>query len=229
MAKTISLITRGLKGTLGDLTFVKSKRYGKHARAKRGTYTEAVLNSRMEESKNRLITANMPAQLIFNAVREEHKDGTLWTRLLSIYRKQIKDGSVPDLHCLKGLECSKEFTLHLLLSDYRVDDSLTDATLHILFKPNHNPVWRKIKYINACRVSLYVLFADLANQQLEKQVVRGPVTKLSASLEPLQADITVPSFAKEYAILIMVEGCMEGKPVGLEHVNGMRVVKTGVV
>ena len=36
MAKVISSIE--LKGTYGNTTYVRSKRYGNHVRAKRGTY-----------------------------------------------------------------------------------------------------------------------------------------------------------------------------------------------
>src|SRR5882724_6884777 len=109
MAKTVSHITRGIQGTLGDLTFVKSKRYGKHVRSKRGTIKPVSLNNSLEENTAELTSAVLPAKLVFNAIRDEHKDGTLWTRLLNIYRKKLKVGSTPDLLCIKDLECSKEF------------------------------------------------------------------------------------------------------------------------
>ncbi len=131
MAKTISLITTGLQGTLGDITYVKSKRYGKHARTKRGTYKPATLNKKMKESSSRLSFANAPAKLIFDALRHDHKDGSLWSRLLSIYRKQVKDGVAPDIQCLAKLECNHDFKLDVLLSDYKLQTVVDNNMLQV--------------------------------------------------------------------------------------------------
>ena len=91
MAKNNSLFSDGFKGTLGGVTFVKSKRYGQHVRSKRGLYTKVKVNDSLKENNEQLSSAVSPAKLIFYAIRDEHKDGTLWNRLLNIYRKKIKD------------------------------------------------------------------------------------------------------------------------------------------
>src|SRR5690348_16521138 len=131
MAKNNSLFSDGFKGTLGDVTFVKSKRYGQHVRAKRGTFIKATVNDSLKENNVQLTSAVTPAKLIFTAIRDEHKDGTLWNRLLNIYRKKIKENSPPSLSCLNGLECSLEHRLEHLTTDYQFDVRVEDNFLHV--------------------------------------------------------------------------------------------------
>ena len=57
MAKVIS--SGDLRGTFGDFTFVKSRRYGDHIRAKRGTYKKAKLNESFKAQNKKLPGANL--------------------------------------------------------------------------------------------------------------------------------------------------------------------------
>ena len=117
MAKITSVVTRGTQGTLQNLTFVNSKRYGDHVRSKRGTIKPAVLNDALIVGKKRLAKANEMAQLVFHAVRDEHKDGTLWSRLLSNFQMQLKEGVAPSVYSLADMECSLEYPLGWLLDN----------------------------------------------------------------------------------------------------------------
>ena len=91
MAKVRSIIK--LSGTLSDMTFVDSKAYGAHARAKRGTYTPISLSEGMQKSAEVQKQVNLMAKIIFDAVNgfvPGFKDGKFWARLLSVFRKQQK-------------------------------------------------------------------------------------------------------------------------------------------
>ncbi|RYG19672.1 MAG: hypothetical protein EOO07_06395 [Chitinophagaceae bacterium] len=93
MAKVRSIIK--LSGTLTDLTFVDSKAYGAHARAKRGTYTPISLSEGMQKSAEVQKQVNLMAKVVFDAVNgfvPGFKDGKFWPRLLSVFRKQQKAG-----------------------------------------------------------------------------------------------------------------------------------------
>jgi hypothetical protein len=95
MAKVRSIIK--LSGTLSDMTFVDSKAYGAHARAKRGTYSPISLSEGMQKSAEVQKQVNLMAKVIFDAVNSfvpGFKDGKFWSRLLSIFRKQHKDGRI---------------------------------------------------------------------------------------------------------------------------------------
>jgi hypothetical protein len=93
MAKVRSIIK--LSGTLSDITFVDSNAYGAHARAKRGTYTPISLSEGMLKSAEVQKQVNLMAKIIFDAVKSfvpGFKDGKFWARLLSVFRKQQKEG-----------------------------------------------------------------------------------------------------------------------------------------
>lgn len=93
MAKVRSILK--LSGTLAGMTFVDSKAYGAHARAKRGTYTPISLPPGMQKSAEVQKQVNLMAKLVFDAVNNfvpGFKDGKFWARLLSVFRKQQKEG-----------------------------------------------------------------------------------------------------------------------------------------
>ncbi|RYF14535.1 MAG: hypothetical protein EOO42_17805 [Flavobacteriales bacterium] len=95
MAKVRSIIK--LSGTLSDMTFVDSKAYGAHVRAKRGTYTPISLAEGMLKSAEVQQQVNLMAKILFDAVIAfvpGFKDGKFWTRLLSVFRKQQKAGKI---------------------------------------------------------------------------------------------------------------------------------------
>ncbi|RZJ80001.1 MAG: hypothetical protein EOO47_09010 [Flavobacterium sp.] len=95
MAKVRSIIK--LSGTLSDMTFVDSKAYGAHARAKRGTYTPISLSEGMQKSAEVQKQVNLMAKVVFDAVNSfvpGFKDGKFWARLLSVFRKQQKAGKI---------------------------------------------------------------------------------------------------------------------------------------
>ena len=95
MAKVRSIIK--LSGTLSDMTFVDSKAYGAHARAKRGTYKPISLSEGMQKSAEVQKQVNLMAKVIFDAVNgfvPGFKDGKFWARLLSVFRKQQKAGKI---------------------------------------------------------------------------------------------------------------------------------------
>jgi len=122
MAKGSNIITDGLRGKLGGIVFVGSKRYGQHVRSKRGTFKPAQLNESMEESSQRLASANIPAKAIFDAVRVHHKDGELWNKLVAIFRKQLKEGTPFHINDLEKLECHEKCRLDklMLCTHYKV-------------------------------------------------------------------------------------------------------------
>lgn len=110
MAKTRSIIK--FSGTLSGITFVDSKTYGAHARAKRGTYKPISLNQGMKESGAVQKQVNLIAKVIFDAVKDfvpGFKDGKLWARLLSVFRQQQKAGKSYSYHDFNTMEMRSDY------------------------------------------------------------------------------------------------------------------------
>ncbi len=84
MARNISTVFK-FQGTLGNVTHVDSPTYGPHSRMERGTYTPITLNETMKQCKDTLMNCNKQAKAVFDALKEEQRDGSLWWRLLAIF------------------------------------------------------------------------------------------------------------------------------------------------
>lgn len=103
------------RGTFNEVTSVRSKTYGDHIRAKRGTKKPAEVNKAFKESTARLKQVNHFAKVIKDALdpyREVFHDGTFWTRLLSLFRNQLKKTGKLSWSALKKFELIGDFRLN---------------------------------------------------------------------------------------------------------------------
>lgn len=105
MAKMVSTVFK-FQGTIEDVTFVNSKRYKPHVRAKKNSKTPFIMPPALAESKARLQSCNQYAKPIFQALRPEPRDGGLWSRIVSLLFAELKAGRPLGLECLKDLECN---------------------------------------------------------------------------------------------------------------------------
>ena len=83
---------------------VKSKAYGEHERAPRGSKSKAVSKPGYEAHGRRLRQSNIPAKLITDALqpfRENFKGGMIWQRLVKHFAAQAKKG---DAYSVTGVE-----------------------------------------------------------------------------------------------------------------------------
>ena len=226
MAKARSPIVH-LSGTVGNIVIVNSGKYGEHPRAKRGTHKPAVLNNVMQQSSERLIDCNKPAKVIFDAVRYEHKDGDLWTDLVSIFRAQAKTGKPFNPKSLMRLECSRKYSLDKLLSrDYDIDVKLVKNKLQITVSLKIIPHFNKRQtYVNGYQVGIAVVFPDFAEYEYKKATAQGPVTGLKSALQPLEFMVPVPKGDAPWLLFLSITGCDGGEVITMPQVKGMAVVK----
>lgn len=229
MAKVTSLTMKGTQGTLQGLTFVKSKRYGAHVRSKRGTIKPAVINDAFVASKERLVMANQQAKLIFNAVRNEHKDGTLWSRLLSVFRNELKEGKKPGVDCLKDLECSKEFRLDRLISlsirDFSVE--IGKKKMKIAVNLKDQPVWKRSRSINGYQLGVVLVFLNFAKGMMHKEGAFGKVLGLDDKPGSVALEVAIPKGYTEYLLFIKLNGCFYREIETAPFAKGMRVIAAG--
>jgi hypothetical protein len=222
MARSVSTVFK-FQGTLGEVTFVKSRRYKPHARMKRGTYTPITINETLKESKELLMHCNGNARLIFQPLREEHRDGTLWSRLLSMFFKQAKAGLKPTVNMFAGLECSTEHTLETLLDDkYEVIVTREKKKLSVAVNLQRHPHWES-KNMRGYDLSVVVLFPNFPKQTVKKEVA-GVDVSLATAPEPLVFDVPMPSANAPYLVLLGIEGYGPGKKGQQPSTRGLKVV-----
>jgi hypothetical protein len=226
MAKARSPIVH-LSGTVGNIVIVNSAKYGEHPRAKRGTHKPALLNNTMQQSSEQLINCNKPAKVIFDAVRFEHKDGDLWTDILTIFRAEAKTGKPFNPKSLMWLECSKKYSLHKLLSrDYDIDVKLVKKKLQVTVSLKTAPKFNKRQtYVEGYQVGITMVFPDLAEYEYKKVSAQGPVTKFKSALQPLEFMVPVPKENAPWLLFLSVTGCVAGDVITMPQVKGMAVAK----
>jgi hypothetical protein len=199
MAKGSNIITHGLSGNLGKVTFVRSKRYGEHIRSQRGTFKPALLNDTMKESSQRMASANVPAKAIFDAVRLHHKDGELWNKLVVIFRKQLKAGVPFHINDLKGLECHETCTLDRLTpcAGHKIQIAQKEDNLCIGLVLGEHPSWSHLQWKHdfQYRLSMIIVYPNLEDGSFIEETAYGPVTAFTAPVEPLSFEVPIPVFA----------------------------------
>lgn len=230
MAKVNNLVTQGLKGTLDNMTFVNSKAYGDHVRRKRGTVKPAVLNEAMVQSKDRLLQVNETARLIFNSIRNEHKDGSLWTRILSALRRQLKETNDNSVTCLLNLECHAKHTLTSILKvDWIIETApIVKRRLCIDLKIHEAPMMRT-RYLPESQVSIHVIFHDPVRNRLSKEVIHSDVFRKRNYPVQLPFVVSVPVRVQSYAIFLKVTECIDGEAKSWPQSTGMRCVAVGII
>lgn len=230
MAKTTGIINRELSGSLGDLTFVNSKAYEPHLRRKRGTVKEAVLNTAMVESKNRLLHVNQIASLIFKSISNEHKDGKLWSNLLSILRLQLKDYNFNDVSCLLNLECHTKRTLSKMLrGGWEVKTAeVSKCQLRIDLHLPNTPEYEN-KYLPEFQITMHVIFPDFTGIKLKKEVACGEVLKRLNCPKEFSYVVSIPAKATEYAVFMKVTEAEDGVALRYPQSTGMCCVAVGTI
>lgn len=212
------------------MVHVRSKRYGDHERNPRGTFKPAVLNEAMEQSKSRLLKVNETASLIYSSLRNEHSDGSLWTRLLSALRLQLKEKNYNDVNCLLELECHAVHTLNNLLR-YSWDLTTYDIVkrqLPITLILDKAPRW-KTRNLHHFQASLHVIFPDLQRAQIHKEIVYSPAFGLLDYPDEISFVVPVPPRASAYAVFLKITGWANGKPCRELQSTGMRCVATAII
>lgn len=225
MAKNISKLIK-LKGTIFGVTLVDSKRYGPHARAERGTYTPITINDTFKESKKLLMRCNKHARVIFGALRDEHRDGELWSKLLSIFFKQAKTGLKPDVKMLAGLECHDKRTLKALVNDsYQVDAVREGKKLRVTVTLGKRPTCDDVKHIIGYHLNVIVLYPNFSKDSLKKEVVQSPLIPLESALAPVDFELPAPSARAPYILLLGIMGMLD-KTQDSRSFQGLAVVGT---
>jgi hypothetical protein len=192
---------------------VNSRSYGKHMRAKRGTYTPITLNAGMVASSKAQNTANKQAKVVFDAVvafANHFKNGMLWRRLLSICRQALKDQDRHFFQYLNRMDIREDYPISRKLNIQQFYYDAECLNFDISFYA---------KQFLPCRISVLRIATDAnfdksilsASTAVDVQDARA---KLSFELEALMED-----YISIY--LLKYEQLDSGVPSGLLKDSGI--------
>ena len=206
MARNISTVFK-FKGTLGNVTYVDSPTYGPHTRMERGTHTPITLNKTMKKCKDTLMNCNKQAKAVFDALKDEPRDGSLWWRLLSIFFQRAKEGLKPNVGMLAGLECDVKHPLSQLLGvSYKVAVERGAKTMGITVKLDQAPRKNDVKQMTHYQLQLVVLYPSFSKGRVRKEIAAGPMTLFSEEPGPVVMEVAAPSATAPYVMLLGITG-----------------------
>jgi len=215
-------------GKIGKLVYVHSKAYKEHVRAAPGTYTEITLNDSLQESKNLLQICNQRLRPLFQALKQEHADGRLWSRLVAIFFQELKAGRKPNTLCFAGIECNLTNTLQELLPQgYQVDVKKEKKKLAVEVRLEAHPKVDDKLPRTGYQLRVIVLYPDFVKDTVRKEVVLGPVTKYDSALKTVKLEVPMPAAKTPYLVLLGVSPLVQEKPLTVQSDIGLRVVAVG--
>jgi len=225
MAKLISLFK--YEGTFRGVTYVDSKTWGEHIRAKRGTHTPVEINEAFKKSGSQTPTANHHAKAIrdlFLPYISDFKDGKMWSRLLSFFKKQLSSGET-DLTKLAAFEFHNQHRLyHLVSRDVSVTESSQNNALEIMATTKRclNQLTEQVDSFQQTLVSTFYT-ADL----------QGITAYADAAIFPFEKDLMhehrtsfdIPDDAAIAVVALKCDLLEDGQPMKHPSTRGMEIVK----
>jgi hypothetical protein len=225
MAKSNS--THDLQGTIGGLTFVNSRAYGKHVRSARGTKKKAKVNKAFKKQSKKLLKANIPAKIVRDAVKLHLQDmpgGTLWKRLVSIFDKQLKAEGVVDFGKLTGLEVNKDHPFgEFLAADVAVTPDKDKDNIRVAVSYPQPPEFKRSKFIDGYRLGVIAIFPDALKNKAKSTAVYSDIIPLEEKTSLMTFEVPVPPRGKSCLLLVRIDGCLGKKVNNTAPTKGMKV------
>ena len=231
MAKSKSILR--LQGTYQGITFVNSRAYGDHVRAARGTHKKADVNEAFKKESARLLNANVPAKVLKDAIdiyREELRGGSLWQRLVSMFRRQLKEKGSYDFGELPPFEVHEDYPFKRFLdprTELQVDKQKRVLTLSLSY-PFH-PEFPRSSFIDGYRLGLIAIFPDVGKLKSCTDLVYSGIIPLKSKVLPVTLTLPIPARSKSFVLCLKIDGCMKDIVNDTPATKGMRVLGSGRV
>lgn len=211
------------------MILVKSRAYGDHLRAKRGTYKKARLNEALKKGTVFVREANAAAKLFRDAIEPFRKgiiDKLLWPNLLSMFRLQQTKTGMVDFSQLEPFELHSLYTLHKVLPVQvarRYDDKTRTLQAVISYSGPHFGNARIEDY----KLTAIVLFPDLKKKTAKTVVQESAILSRKAEQATFDVSVSVPLRAKCFLLCLRIDGYRTGKESRTIATKGMKVIAAG--
>lgn len=228
MAKTTSAIFK-FKGTIDELTFVDSKRYKPHVRARKNSKTPFVMPEALAKSKDRLQVCNEYARPIFQFLRKEANDGSLWSRIVSLLFKELKADRPLGVQCLQNLECNLQHPLsEVLAGGYEISATREHSELRIRVQLHRHPEVKDQIPRVGYQLRFVAIVPDTGMETAYKREVVSALTAYDTDLEAIELTVSLP-LAEAPCMLLMgiVPHLRNEGPTRIMSDSGMKVVWVG--
>lgn len=227
MAKNRSRIFK-LQGTIDDVTFVNSKRYDPHIRAKKNSKTPFVMTAPLAISKERIQECNQYLKPIFQAMRPEVYEGGMWSKMVSLQFAALKAGLPLGLSCYENFECNIQHPLAEALGNgYDFSATREQNQVHVRLQLPGAPTVKDNIPRTGYQLRVVAIGPRPGSEVAYKYIGLGPVTAYDAPLEPVALTIPLPD---EHTPVMLLFGIIPHNRKGANKImsdSGMKVVWVG--
>ncbi len=229
-------------GTFNEVTQVRSKLYGKHIRSRRGSKKPALINAAFQKSVELNKLANPVAKAIKDALapfREGFHDGSMWGRLVGLFKKHFRQYPNLDLSILQGFEVYREVGLSANYNLQTEVNIVSGAEQTIRIRLLSSAMLKLEKYtVSNYRQTLIAVFLDAElRTTTQSESVMFPLAKKMTYDELLKEENwipvgheqivhwPIPSGAKTVLIVVTFEPYRDGKSISRMKIKGISPVK----
>lgn len=212
-----------------DKVMVRSRTYGDHLRAKRGSKSEAKLNDFLQQSCLDLKAANKAAQLIkahLDPFRTNFKGGLIWNQLVKNFKKQLSLKQPFSVSNLKDIEIWELYPLSRFGAYFHVYADLNHDSIKLTIQANHHPNFKR-SFIDSYRMSVLAIFPEFNKMNAATEGCISDIIYTDSGPSPLLFELPIPPNFKQHIIILKVEGTEKGKLNDNVTVKGMKIIAAG--
>jgi len=211
-------------------TYVDSKAYGEHKRARRGTKSKVEVNDTFKVHNVLLSGANIPASLVKKAIdtyRSDFPSGQLWQFLVGMFKTQLKMNIPLNVDQLMYKDINTDYRLsRILKGGYKLEISSNPEMLKVELG-NLNPKFRS-KAIDGFLIEVIVLFFDFNSMESTSDSASSQIIPLNHSQE-LSFNLKPGKSGDSYLICLKLNGCIRDKMLTENSARCMQIIETGII
>ncbi len=204
---------------------IKSRAYGEHTRAARGSKTPVGLNEAFAEHNAKTVAVNSVAKRVHDLLKhcgKQFKEAMLWQGMLSRMRKASSVDMVDLLTALKGMELNSKYPLERFMNVPLVDVKIGKKKIVISFCSSMPPHIKSKDTEYCYEVYLLTLGKEAKDDGMMSGVSEW-MEKEEASSE-MKFEFAVPGKVKYGLVCLHFMSGKDRKAMGTLASRGMRIV-----
>ncbi len=209
-------------------TYVDSKAYREHTRARRGTKSKVEVNETFKVHNVLLSGANTPASLVKKAIdtyRSDFPSGQLWQFLVGMFKTQLKMNIPLNVDDLLYKDINTDYRQsRILKGGFKQEISLNPEMLKVELG-NLNPQFRS-KSIDGFLIEVIAMYFNFNSMESTSDSASSPILPLKHKQE-LSFELKSGKPGNSYLICLKLNGCIRDKILTENLARSMQIIETG--
>ena len=212
------------------LITVKSRAYGEHTRAARGSIKPVTLNYAFITKGKQLSVINALASEVHSRLKQhagKFKESMFWQKMLKRMHSAANTTTAALLTSLTGLDFNSRYPLQRFGTPAFITTKPLKNELSIALQNMHTLHFNN--KVVAYRYELIVLFFDAKGKTTGEIVLNSKWFTIHEAAGVIMFDIILPKSSKFYLVCLRLHGGKDDEPLNELSSQGMQIVKVGSV